>query len=184
MVTDLLRSLTFDTLHAVKADGFPGSYPQPLVVYMKQSDEQTVVEHLREMSVLLSEGSVFAQVGALRASKNAFFLACIASLKTIREAKPERGTALADFLQSVQTAGPQILSVFVRECQQLLLEVTGEDSAIVQLAAPTDIDTSKLPGIPSVVTSRSLLGGARLFHNGKLKDESWRARLTRILSVI
>ena len=184
MVTDLLRSLTFDTLHAVKADGFSGSYPQPLVTYVKRSDERAVVEDLREVSVLLSEGSVVAQVGALKTSKNEFFLACIESLKTIREAKPGEGTALADFLQSVQTAGPQIQSVFVRECQQLLLAVTGEDSAIVQLATPLEVDTSTLPGIPSVTTARSLLGGARLFHDGKLKDESWRARLTRILSVI
>ena len=184
MVTDLLRSLTFDTLGALKADGFSGSYPEPLIAYVKQSDDQTIVHHLKELSMLLSEGSVMAQVGTLKASGNELFLACVASLKTIPEAKPKKGTALADFLHSLETAGPQIASVFVRECQQLLLAVTGEDSALVQLAASVDVDTSALPGIPSVTTARSLLGGARMFHDGTLKDESWRSRLTRILSVI
>ena len=176
--------MTFDTLGAVKSQGFSGSYPQPLTDYVKNAKEDTLVSQLSELAVLLSEGSIMQHTGALRSSKNELFLACIASLKTIQQAKPEKGTALAEFLHSLETAGAQIQSVFIRECQQLLMMATGEDSAIVQLAAPADVDTSTLPGIPSVTTARSLLGGARLFHNGTVKDESWRARLTRILSVI
>jgi len=184
MVTDLLRSMTFDTLGAVQSKGFSGSYPTPLEDYVKKTDESTAVKHLGELAVLLSEGSVMMHVGALKTSKNELFLALIASLKTVQESSPDKESALAKYLHSLETAGAQIDSVFTRECQQLLLMVTGEDSAIVQLASPADVDTRTLPGIPSVTTARSLLGGARLFHNGKLRDESWRARLTRILSVI
>lgn len=199
MVTQLLQAIAFDVLQAVKDPAFFSmpqaqreeqvkkallNYPQPMAKYVRNVSEQGFVEDLHPvLEVLGSSTSIIAEARRLAREKNAFFGAVLDSLKSVSSYEDQK-TRLGEVMQSFRDAGPKYGRVLDRELQSLLLAARDEDSPIVQIAAPADLDVSHLPGVPSIIVQRPLLGGTRMFLNGKLADDSWRARLTKILSVI
>lgn len=199
MVTQLLRAMTFDVLQSVKSPDFftlaqakrdahvstsLPEYPAGIAKYVRSvSENEFVADAEAILQVLGSGGSVITDASRLTRSGNGFFVAMLDSLKAVlvyESSDTQLGVTLASF----QEAGSKYSRVLRRELQLLLMAARGEDSAIVQVAAPTEVDVSALPGVPEVAVQRQLLGGARVFFNGKLKDDSWRARLTQVLSVI
>lgn len=159
------------------------TYPKSLKSYLGSVSEQNFTKDCEQMIPILgTDGSITAQAGLLMESKNGFFEAFVDGLAAMREVEGE--SELAVQMNRFRNAGVQYARVLDREMQQLLLAAKDQDSPIIQIAAPADIDTSKLEGVPSVEVNRSLIGGARSFHNGTLKDDSWRARLTEVISVI
>lgn len=199
MVTQLLRAMTFDVLQSVKSPDFftlaqakrdahvnstLPEYPAGVAKYVRGvSEEDFVADVEAVLQVLGSGGSVIIDAPRLTRSGNGFFVAMLDSLKEVIAHKSEK-TQLGATLASFNDAGAKYVRVLRRELQLLLMAARGEDSAIVQVAAPAEVDITGLPGVPEVAVQRQLLGGARVFFNGKLKDDSWRARLTQVLSVI
>lgn len=199
MVTQLLRAITFDVLQVVKDPAFftlPQAqredlvkkglpdYPQPIAKYVRNVSEQALVDDFHPvLEVLGSSTSVIAEAQRLEREKNAYFAAVLDSLKHLSSFEDD-STQLGQMMKSFRDAGAKYARVLDRELQMLLLTAREEDSPIVQVAAPVELDVSHLPGVPSTVVRRPLLGGTRMFLNGKLADDSWRARLTKILSVI
>ena len=159
------------------------TYPKSLKSYLGSVSEQDFTKDCEQMIPILgSDGSITAQANLLMKSGNGWFEAFVDGLSMIRQIDGQ--SELAVQMNHFRAAGEQYRRVLEREMQQLLLVAKDQDSPIVQIAAPAEIDTSNLEGVPSIEVNRSLIGGARSFHNGTLKDDSWRARLTEVISVI
>lgn len=197
MVTQLLQAMTFDVMNAVKDDGFFDcsqaerdekvasalpNYPKSLTKYLRSCNESEFVD---DASILMKSlgagGSILPESARFVRSGNQLFIACLDAVKGLQLGTSYNGE-LGALMNSFSNAGPKYERVIKREMQLLLLMARDEDSPIVQIAAEVDVDTSALPGIPDVQINRQLLGGSRMFYNGKLTDNSWRSRLTKVLS--
>jgi hypothetical protein len=178
MVTDLVRAITFDVLRS-GTQSLPASYPSVLCERFEDEQMQEVVKRLG------SDESVLSFLPRLYRRGNVFAKALIKSLQALRDVN-DSSTMLGREVARMTAFGEQYRRALDRELQSLLYSATGEDSPIVQVATrPTKpLNTKALPGIVSVQVSRSLLGGSRMFHNGKLNDQSWRARLMSILNEV
>lgn len=187
MISQLVGAMTKDVLTAHQQKGLPKGYLAPIQTYVDKTEDEAFASDLSALLELLAENtSVISAASRLVREKNAFFLAILESLPAVQQYTSDK-TALGQYLASIEQAGPQYQQVLVREMQTVLLHATNTDSAIVQIAAPVkagELDLESLPGIPQVKVNRSLIGGARVFHNGEVKDDSWRARLTNILSAV
>ena len=185
MVTQLLRAITIDVLQATQSNAsLDSSYPEPLRKYAETSrEDQRSSDLLPILEVLGSSNSIMSEAWRLTQAKNRYFEAILDSLKFVQNYSSNK-THLGRTLASFREAGGNYDRIFTRELQSLLLIARSEESPIIQTAAPSELDTSNLPGIPEVTVQRSLLGGVRMFHKGMLNDKSWRARLTKILSVV
>lgn len=187
MVTQLVGAMTKDVLMArqgkMKLDGYLPSVAK----YVEKSKDDMFVSDVSALLELLAEDtSIIAAASRLAREKNTFFQAILASLPTVSD-YASKTTSLGQYLASINEAGPQYTKVLVREMQTLLLHATNIDSAIVQIAAPVEdgeLDVSSLPGVPMVTVNRSLIGGTRVFYNGEVRDDSWRARLTQVLTAV
>lgn len=161
-------------------------YPEALVDYAESISGDGFMRDVQALLELIgSNTSVIEAAPRLMREKNLLFKSILASLSEAR-AYESTSTALGQHLASIRKAGRQYEGILTREMQTLYLHATGKDSATVQIAVELDKkhDLSKLPGIASVSVNKSLLGGARLFFDGTLQDESWRARLTQVLKTI
>ena len=198
MVTQMIQAMTLDVLQAVKQsdlfsldqngrnkamkDHLP-DYPTAVTKYLASTDEEQFVADMEGLLPVLGSESVIAQAQQLRKEENVFFNTVLKSLSACRSMTGD-ATGLAKQIAWFKEASGMYQRVFDRELQLLLLTATGEDSPIAQIATDAEVDLSHLPGVPSVQVQRSLLGGSRVFHNGTLNDQSWRARLTKILSAV
>jgi len=195
----MLSAITYDVLQVAKDPVFFDSseskreklaeesldgYPNKLLAYLAAvSADQLAHEMQQVVEIYGSAQSILSQAYRLVKEENVFFISILDSLKELSTYDGKK-TRLSKILAIFREAGGKYDRIFARELQMLLLSARGEDSPIVQIAAETDIDTSKLPGIPGITVQSSLLGGSRMFYNGKLNDNSWRARLTKMLSVV
>lgn len=199
MVTQLLRAITFDIVLTVKdaeffeltqakrdarvQAGLP-EYPTPIKKYVRTVSGEQFLEEARDVLRVLGSGSsIFEECRRLARAKNGLFSAMLDSLNELRSYRNNE-TRLGTQMRSFRDAGMKYERVLDRELQLMLLEARNEDSPIVQIATPTEIDVSELPGVPAVTVQKPLLGGTRVFHNGKLTDDSWKSRLTQVLSAI
>ncbi|MBT4856745.1 hypothetical protein HON52_00985 [Candidatus Uhrbacteria bacterium] len=187
MISQLVGAITKDTLAARSRKGLPKGYLAPVHSYVEKVDDQTFVDDLSAILELLAENtSVIAAAARLEREKNSFFLAILDALPQVR-GYASKETNLGQYLTSIEKVGSQYQQILVREMQTLLLQATNTDSAIVQIATEVDtseLDITSLPGIPQVKVNKSLIGGVRVFHDGNVRDDSWRARLTQILSAV
>lgn len=179
--------MTQDALIARQKKGLPKDYLAPINKYVEKAKDETFVQDLSALLELLAENtSLISAAPRLSREENGFFIAVLTSLPHVKTYASDK-TALGKYLSSIDEAGTQYKQILTREMQTLLLHATGNDSAIVQIAAPVqenELDLSKLPGIPHITVNRSLIGGARVFHDGTVRDDSWRARLTQILTAV
>ena len=198
MVTQMIQAMTLDVLQAVKESDlfsldrkgrakalktYLPDYPAPLTDYLISAKEGPFVADMEGLLPILGSTSVIAEAQQMRKDGNGFFDAVLRSLSACRDMRGKE-TALAQQIAWFKAASGMYQRVFDRELQLLLLTATGEDSPIAQIAMDAEVDLTSLPGVPSVQVQRSLLGGSRVFHNGTLNDQSWRARLTKILSAV
>ena len=187
MISELVGAITKDALSARQKKGLPKGYLPSVAKYVEKAKDDAFVQDVSALLALLAENtSVLSAAARLSREENGFFIAILASLSEVQGYTSNK-TALGQYLASIEEAGPQYTQILIREMQTLLLHATGQDSAIVQIAAPVkegELDLSKLPGIPQVNVNRSLIGGARVFHNGEVQDDSWRARLTGVLKAV
>ena len=165
----------------------PAKYLPPVTEYVEKASDKVLGQDLMGLVKILAEGSsVIAVAPQLMREKNTLFKAILASLREDLASIPA-ATELGMYLRSIDEAGPQYQQVLTREMQTLLLQATGKDSPIVQVAAMLPagaLNESKLPGVPLITVNQSLIGGARLFLNGTVCDDSWRARLTKLLNAV
>lgn len=172
-------------------------YPQPLRAYLSTVTADTFVKDLEQLIPTLgSDGSVFSDVPELMAGEgNGFFQALLDALTDELRSwlTPNVSTTsrLGQYCAHIGNAGSLYTRILVREAQELLLAAKQIDSPLLQVA--TDLTAEEqaemlkgndMPGIPSVITNKELLGGVRQFYNGTMQDDSWRARLTRVLRVV
>ena len=187
MVTNIVRAMTYDVMRAeTTKDTLPKNYPAALSAYAKSAKEAQLESDLSAVvEIIGSDESVVTAMGRLIEEKNAYAVAIAESLKEVRDFDDD-STALGQQVVSIREAGAQYMRAFDRELQTLLMIATGEDSPIVQIARQPQkpLDTSKLPGIPSIQVNTSLLGGSRLFYEGRVTDQSWRARLMQVLHAV
>ncbi len=160
-----------------------GSYPKPLKQYIGAvSEKQFEQDVMALVPVFAENNSVITQVKRLTQEGNQLIGALLDSLSALR--KVSGNSLLAEWMDRYRNAGAQYVHALDRELQQLLMMARGEDSPIVQIATNVAVDTTDLNGVPSVQVNRALIGGSRVFSNGTLHDDSWRARLTQVISVI
>ncbi|MDG1950643.1 MAG: hypothetical protein P8J32_07565 [bacterium] len=187
MVSQLVGAVAKDVLMARQNKLSLDGYLAPLAKYVEKANDEMFVADLSALLELLAENtSVISAASRLMREKNTLFQAVLSSLPTVTDYTSDE-TSLGQYLSSIHEAGRQYEQVLVREMQTLLLHATNIDSAIVQVAAPVEngeLDVSTLPGVPMVTVNRSLIGGARVFHNGDVRDDSWRARLTQVLGAV
>lgn len=212
MVSELLSAVCADVLHVAGHETFftqtkegrtqrssellSTAYPQPLRAYLALTESGACTADLNQLIPILgTQISVFVQVPALIGAKNQLFQAFLDALPLIvgdwllLEASGD--SALAKQCRSTSEAGVQYERILTREAQELFLLATNIDSPTIQVATALDrqerramMQETRLPGIPMVQTNTELLGGARQFYRGTMQDDSWRARLTRVLTVV
>lgn len=199
MVTQLFGSVVYDCLRVTKAAEFfdaktsvrkeevkkmlGAEYPVSIVSYLETvGPDQYVTDAEMAMHVLAGSTSIIEQARRL-AEANGLFSAFLDMLPEVRGYTGSR-TSLGETLGSFREAGGSYARVFDRELQTLLLHARGEDSPILQVAAEVELSKVDLPGIPSVTVRKDLIGGVRMFYDGSLTDDSWRARLTKVLSAV
>lgn len=159
------------------------TYPKSLRNYVASVSEAQFTRDCEAVIPVLGSGeSIAALAKTLAAQKNGWFDAFVDGLSAIRSCSGQ--SHLAQLIELYKGAGTQYARVLDRELQQLLLGARGEDSPIIQIATASPVDPSGMSGVPSVEVNKSLIGGARSFHNGVLRDDSWKARLTEVISVI
>ena len=171
------------------------SYPRSLRAYVGRVSEEVCLQQIEEMASRLgSDSSLFQDVPKL-GEKNDLFLACLDVLKTdllknLTSAVEQR-SFFGRYCAHIVRGGALYERAFIREVQELLLYAGQGDSPLIQIAA--DLSESEkqeilcavpMPGIPAIQVHRELLGGVRQFYNGTMQDDSWRARLIRVLNVV
>lgn len=205
VVTDMLtvaRSEAFfaqakDTRSEQLVGQLGSNYPQPLRAYLSTVTAEAFASDLEQVIPTLgSDGSIFADVPELMSGQgNQFFQALLAALtEELRNwllADVSTDSQLGTYCAHVVTAGPLYTRILIRETQELLLAAKGIDSPLLQVATHLTAEEQTemlksvdVPGIPALITNKELLGGVRQFYNGTMQDDSWRARLTRVLTVV
>jgi hypothetical protein len=187
MVSQLIGAMTQDVLRARQDKKSLKGYLAPVSEYLKSASDESFVSDISALVELFAEQtSVISSASRLMKEQNGFFKAVLDSLSDVSRYSSKE-TELGHYLLNIKDAGSQYEQILTREMQTLLFHATGVDSAIVQVAAPVEekeLDLSALPGVPMVTVNRSLIGGARVFQNGTVSDDSWRARLTQVLSAV
>lgn len=208
MITDLLRTVVADVGVAVQEPVFfsggraaglerLGTYPSVLEGYVTQVEGEDFAKDMEELVSVLGAGeSVLGQIPYLMKRPNALFSAYLDFLERELAATIQNpcGGRLGAYVQEVASGDSALTRryarVLVKEAQTLLLAARGIASPEVQVAtAPSTEDAERIrktagKGIVSLTVNGDLLGGARMFKDGTLKDASWRARLNQIISVI
>ncbi len=197
MVTEIIRAIAYDALCVTRQEDFFSTptterkklvqktldekYPELLQDYIASVKEATFEQDFTSLLPFLSGGqSAIPESKRLVREKNLFLKTILSSLREILVYKA-RTTKLGITMHRIQAADKTTQRTLERELQTLLLVAVDQDSPIIQLATDAPIDTSSLQGIPSITVQKSLLGGSRLFYNGKVKDHSWKARLIQVL---
>jgi len=205
MVTEMTRAICIDILRVTSKTSFfneseakrlelmeaelEPSYPLALQAYLKKVSENKLIADFTEiMPVLSLNGSVFNEMKAWYKKDNAFTVALMASLREISFLPIMTKSELGKWKAQVEDSGDRYKRGLIRELQQLLLQVTGQDSPQMQIATEINDmglqESCKLPGVPSLQVYRELLGGARRFYNGELIDNSWRSRVKNTLKIL
>ncbi len=193
MITDLLAKTVFHALQTTQQKDFfqkkagarskimkealPNDYPKPLLAYLETISEEGFVKDMDELLPMLGKKRSILSMGS--AKQNGFVAAFAAGLKEQIQSDTDDASA--------KKRSNRILR---REAQMLLMQVKGEESALVQLATDPDKATkekleeafAEKGGIPQFIVSQELIGGLRLFSGGKLTDASWRAKVNQIFS--
>lgn len=209
MVTDLLAAAAHDVLNVAGQEGFLekkararstamkavlGAYPSTLVAYLETvkadsfaSEMDTLIPLLAKKQSVMSDAQALS--GPFVKAFAAFLRDELANVEV--SASTSLGVAITRFTEegALQANRHRML---MREMQTFIEYALNEQSATAQIA--TDIDEnilkklqkslSKNGGIPHIVVNDELIGGMRLFENGKLKDASWRARVQEIFNAI
>jgi len=187
MISSVVGAMTKDVLIAHKNGKLPVGYSSAISVYFEKAEEKALKEDLSEMIKIFAEGSsVVAAASRLIRENNGFFQAVLSALQEDLSKTPDK-SVLADTLRAFDEAGIQYKHVLTREIQQLFLHAHGTDSPIIQVAAPLSPDLfteATFTGVPLVTVQKSLIGGVRIFYNGTVHDDSWRARLTELLTAV
>ncbi|MDA0208444.1 MAG: hypothetical protein O3B64_03525 [bacterium] len=196
MVTNLFAAMIRDVMQASEtADFFKKGasdrkktlraalgpdYPEAMIDYIaevKGEDFARAAAPIVELAA--SRQSLIVAAPRLAKEENGFL---VAASKALRGGIKERGeNHLGRELNRIEEAGGSYKEAFQREVSGLLLACEGKDLPILQLART--LEDEEFAGYHVTVQS-DLLGGARLFKEGEVYDDSWRGRLTKVLNAI
>lgn len=187
MISSFVGTVVQDVMRARTGKTLDKAYLPAVAEYVQSATDEVLAKDLMPLTTMLAQGtSVIAVAPVLMREKNMLFKAILVSLSEDLSKIPA-ATSLGQYLASIEDAGVQYTQILTREMQSLLLAATGVDSPIVQVATElpaSAVKDAKLSGVPFVSVNKSLIGGVRIFHNGTLRDDSWKARLTSILTAI
>lgn len=157
---------------------------KPLVTLVAREAQIHEAQHAQA-----PQGSVFLQ------AFESFLREVMPSLAPGSFCKGSRGVLgayTARVFSADDTSTKQLCRVLHREVAEFIGAKTGERAAEVQVAVPLPVEEElalrtelarRLDGsLVQVTVQQGLLGGGRLFHDGKLVDVSWRATLNRLFS--
>lgn len=155
-------------------------YPEAMITYIAEVNGEDFARAAAPIAELAAaRQSVIAAAPRLVKEENGLIVAVAAAL---RAGVNERGdTYLGREFTRIEEAGGAYKEAFQREVSSLLLAAEGKDLPILQLARMPEGED--FAGYHALVQS-DLLGGARLFKEGEVHDDSWRGRLTHVLSAI
>lgn len=214
MLTAVLAATTKDILRVVSDESFFADsatarksvakvalgedYPAALVEYVASLEPAQFRKDAAQVVRLIGAGeSVFGETSDLQ--KNGLLLALIESLTadwfnlldSSKQQKSKLLKLIADWRGD--SMGELHHRVATRELQELLFRVQGTESPHVQVA--TDLSLEELAalnkklrqefaGQPAIEVKSELIGGSRLFYQGKVQDHSWRAQVQSLINAL
>ncbi len=212
MITRILGAMTYDALAIAKDEKFfmeatgtrtrnihkvlGESYPDAFVSYMKEVQTKQFVADIEQLLPVVSRTSIFSETKRLQ--NNGLVQAFVTTMVQdwyafAHDLKLEGDTYLAQTMRELfeGATSARAFRTATREMQSFLEQYSNIQSPALQVATDVeDIEAlakkvqARHAGIPAITVLRSLLGGSRLFHEGKLIDVSWRAKVQTLLSAL
>jgi hypothetical protein len=172
------------------------SYPDAFVAYLKEVQTKHFVADIEQLLPIISRTSIFSETNRLK--NNGLVKAFVEVMMQewyafAHQSKIDKTTYLGKAVEELFQGGTsaRTFRTATREIQSFLEQFAGIQSPTLQVATDAeDIESlakkvqEQHKGIPAITVLRSLLGGSRLFHNGKLVNVSWHAKVQTLLSAL